>query len=88
LQAIDPDDLSAHYNLASLYRKLGEKQKAAEQAALFNDKKDDPLTAVPALQFLRTHPDVSNESVPFHVHSDIEPEKTDQPVLPAPGTQG
>ena len=88
LQGIDPDDLSAHYNLASLYRKLGEKQKAAEQAALFNDKKDDPMTAVPALEYLRHHPDVSNESVPFHVHSDIAPEKTDTPVLPAPGTQG
>jgi Flp pilus assembly protein TadD len=88
LQAIDPDDLSAHYNLASLYRKLGEKQKAAEQAALFNDKKDDPLTVIPALEFLRSHPDVSNESVPFHIHSDIEPLKTDKPTPPPPGTQG
>jgi Flp pilus assembly protein TadD len=88
LQAIDPDDLSAHYNLASLYRKLGEKQKAAEQAALFNDKKDDPLTVIPALEFLRSHPDVSNESVPFHVHSDIAPPDTAKPTPPPPGTQG
>jgi len=29
LQAIDPDDLAAHYQLAILYRRLGEKDKAA-----------------------------------------------------------
>ena len=29
LQAIDPDDLAAHYQLAILYRRLGEKEKAA-----------------------------------------------------------
>jgi tetratricopeptide (TPR) repeat protein len=33
LQAIDPDDLAAHYNLAVLYRRMGMKDKAAEQAA-------------------------------------------------------
>ena len=34
LQAIDPDDVAAHYNLAILYRRMGMKEKAAEQAAL------------------------------------------------------
>ena len=33
LQAIDPDDLAAHYNLAVIYRRMGMKEKAAEQAA-------------------------------------------------------
>ena len=42
LQAIDPDDLAAHYNLAVLYRRLGLKDKAAEQAALFATKQVDP----------------------------------------------
>jgi len=88
VQAIDPDDLAAHYNLARLYRKLGEKQKAEEQAALFKDKQDDPLTVIPALQFLRTHPAVSNESVPFHVHSDVAPLDTAKPTPPPAGTQG
>ena len=88
LQQIDPDDLAAHYQLAIIYRRLGEKQKAAEQAAFFADKKDDPLAAVPALDFLRKHPEVSNESVPFHVHSDIAPLDDAKPVLPPAGTQG
>ena len=42
LQAIDPDDLAAHYNLAVLYRRMGLKKEAAEQAALFATKEVDP----------------------------------------------
>ena len=41
----DPDDLAAHYNLAILYRRLGLKEKAAEQAASFADQKDDPTAS-------------------------------------------
>ena len=32
LQAIDPDDLAAHYNLAILYRRKGMKQQATDEA--------------------------------------------------------
>ncbi len=39
LQEIDPDDLAAHYNLAVIYRRLGMKEKAAEQAAFFATKR-------------------------------------------------
>ena len=46
LQAIDPDDLAAHYQLAIIYRRPGDKQKAAIEAAKFADQKDDP-TAQP-----------------------------------------
>jgi Flp pilus assembly protein TadD len=88
LQAIDPDDLAAHYNLAIIYRRLGEKQKASEEAARFSDEKDDPLSNTAALEYLRSHPDVSNESIPFHVHSDVTPEDAKHPVLPPPGTGG
>jgi tetratricopeptide (TPR) repeat protein len=35
LQAIDPDNLAAHYNLAILYRRIGMKQQAAQEAALY-----------------------------------------------------
>ena len=34
LRDVRPDDLAAHYNLAVLYRRMGLKDKAAEQAAL------------------------------------------------------
>jgi tetratricopeptide (TPR) repeat protein len=73
VQQIDPDDLSAHYNLAILYRRLGMKDKAAEQSARFADEKDDPMANTATLEYLRAHPEVSSESVPWHLHSDVEP---------------
>jgi len=68
LQLVDPDDLAAHYNLAILYRRLGQKDKASFEAARFADQKDDPTAAVYALEFLRKHPEVANESVVWHAH--------------------
>ncbi len=70
LQTIDPDDLSAHYNLMLIYRRLGLKKQAAEQAAYFVDRKDDPGAAANAHDFLKNHKEISSESVPWHVHSD------------------
>ncbi|WP_239461248.1 tetratricopeptide repeat protein [Occallatibacter savannae] len=68
LQAIDPDDLAAHYQLAILYRRLGEKDKAAVESAKFADQKDDPTASTYALMFLRKHPEVASESVTWHTH--------------------
>jgi tetratricopeptide (TPR) repeat protein len=68
LQAIDPDDLAAHYSLAIIYRRLGEKQKAAIESAKFADQKDDPTASQYALEFLRKHPEVAAESVVWHTH--------------------
>ena len=76
LQGIDPDDLAAHYNLMLIYRRLGMKEKSAEQAAYFSDKKDDPGANAFALEFLRANPQISNESVPWHIHSDLSRQKT------------
>ncbi len=73
LQAIDPDDLAAHYNLAILYRRKGMKAKAAEQAALYATKRIDPAAPTYSLDFLRKHPEISTESVPWHMHTDLEP---------------
>jgi tetratricopeptide (TPR) repeat protein len=68
VQAIDPDDLAAHYNLAILYRRLGMKEKASGEAAYFADQKDDPTASVYALEYLRNHHELAQESVPWHVH--------------------
>ncbi len=73
LQAIDPDDLAAHYNLSILDRRMGEKQKAAEQANLFAIKQIDPGAPTYSLDFLRTHPELSIESVPWHIHKEQPP---------------
>jgi tetratricopeptide (TPR) repeat protein len=68
LQAVDPDDLAAHYQLAILYRRLGDKEKAAMESAKFADQKDDPTASTYALEFLRKHPEVASESVVWHTH--------------------
>jgi tetratricopeptide (TPR) repeat protein len=72
VQVIDPDDLSAHYNLSILYRRLGMKAEAAVEAAKFADQKDDPTANTFALEYLRKHSEIAAESVPWHVHSDID----------------
>jgi Flp pilus assembly protein TadD len=76
LQSIDPDDLSAHYILSIVYRRLGMKEAAAREAATFADEKDDPSANTYALDYLRAHPELTSESVPWHLHRQaaIEPE--------------
>ena len=71
LQGIDPDDLAAHYNLSILYRRLGMRDKATREAAAFADQKDDPTASTYALEYLRNHNELANESVPWHAH-DLE----------------
>lgn len=65
---IDPEDLGAHYNLMLIYRKLGRHDDAKREAKIFADLKDDPGALSIANQFLRKHPEMSNESVYWHVH--------------------
>jgi len=72
LQKIDPDDLTAHYNLSILYRRMGMPKQAAEQQAKFVDKKVDPGAPTYSLNFLRAHQEISTESIPWHMHSDLE----------------
>ena len=69
---IDPEDLGAHYNLMLLSRKLGMKQEAKREGAIFAELKDDPSALPLANMFLRKHPEMSNESVFWHIH-DLAP---------------
>ena len=90
LQAIDPDDLAAHYSLAIIYRRLGEKEKSAIESAKFADQKDDPTASEYALQFLRKHPEVASESVVWHTHDltgdkPKEPQKIEYKYIPGAG---
>ena len=71
LQAIDPDDLAAHYNLAILYRRKGMKHEAEVEASLYTIKRIDPGAPTYSLEYLRKHPEISTESVPWHVHSNV-----------------
>ncbi len=72
LQAIDPDDLAAHYNLSILYFREGMKKEAAEQAKLYVIKRVDPSAPTYSLDYLRKHPEISIESIPWHLHTDLK----------------
>lgn len=65
---IDPEDLGAHYNLMLVFRKLGMTEEARKQGKIFAELKDDPSATPLANSFLRKHPEMSNESVFWHVH--------------------
>jgi tetratricopeptide (TPR) repeat protein len=71
VQQIDPDDLTAHYNLSIIYRRMEMDQKASEEQAQFITKKFDPGAPTYSFDFLRQHPEISIESIPQHVHSDL-----------------
>jgi Flp pilus assembly protein TadD len=84
LQAIDPDDLAAHYNLAILYRRKGMKKQAEQEAALYSIKRIDPGAPTYSLDYLRKHPEISNESVPWHLHTDMQNITSTSKTAPAP----
>jgi hypothetical protein len=48
------------------------KAEAAKQAALYATKRIDPAAPTYSLDYLRKHPETSTESVPWHMHSDME----------------
>ena len=83
LQTIEPDDVAAHYNLSLIYARLGMDDKATEQATLFADKKADPNAPTYSLDFLRAHPEVSTESVPWHMHKDLSLDLAGNSAQPA-----
>ena len=71
LERIDPDDVTAHYNLSILYRRAGRKDEAADEQAMFVDEEVDPGAPTYSLNYLRLHPEISTESVLWHVHTDL-----------------
>jgi tetratricopeptide (TPR) repeat protein len=87
LQAIDPDDVAAHYNLSILYGRMGMEEKAAAQAVFFANKKADPGAPTYSLDFLLKHPEIQTESVPWHVHANLEQEVAGETPR-APKTSG
>ena len=49
---------------------MGLKDKAKDEAAKFATKQLDPGAPTYSLEFLRKHPEISTESVPWHMHTD------------------
>ena len=69
-QAIDPDDLTAHRWLATVYQKLGMNTEAARETALTSMEKEDPVAGWDVQRFWQQHPEIAREVLPYHVHSD------------------
>lgn len=67
--AIDPEDVSSHYNLIVIYQKLGMTAEARKETAIFRDLKEDPTVTPLASDFLQRNPSIALESLPFHIHS-------------------
>jgi len=65
---IDPEDTGAHYNMMIIYQKLGMREEAKREAAIFKDLKDDPQVTSLASGFLQENWYIGNESLPFHTH--------------------
>ena len=80
-----PMMLAAHYILSIVYRRLGMKDKAAHEAAMFADQKDDPMASTFALEFLRKHPEIASGGVPWHTHSDVGTTPAGRERCRAPG---
>jgi tetratricopeptide (TPR) repeat protein len=78
--SIDPEDLTAHYNLMRVYRAQGDSKNAALQEAAYRKYKDDETSRAIAADLRRTDPWVNRESQPIHVHSEAVP----PPAEPAP----
>jgi tetratricopeptide (TPR) repeat protein len=76
VQSIDPDDLSAHYVLSIVYRRLGLLDLSQQQAAIFADQKDDPTASTYAFEFLSKHTEIANEGIVWHTH------ELDMPLKP------
>ncbi len=78
---IDPEDLSAHYNLIVIYQKLGMRDEAKKVAIIFRDLKDDPGATSLASTFLQKNRSIAIESLPFHQHElvlfDAKKQKSD-----------
>ena len=69
LQAIDPDDVAAHYNLAILYRRKGMKAEAAEQAALVCHQENRPRGSNLFTRFsAQASRDIDRERALAHAH--------------------
>ena len=79
--AIDPEDVSAHYNMMLISQKLGDRETARKEAKIFQDLKDDPQVTSLASNFLLANENIGNESLPFHAHElkpfSAEAQKTD-----------
>ena len=71
--AIDPEDLSAHYNAMLCFKALGRKTEGLVEEKWYRYHKEDETAGALMAQFRRDHPFANRESLPIHVHDDAAP---------------
>ena len=74
LHSINPDDITANNYLSYIYAKLGMKEKATEQARLFEERKEDVGTEPVAQAYWSRNPGITEELAPYHVHASPAPQ--------------
>ena len=77
---IDPEDLSAHYNLMRVYRALGDRERAASHEASYRRYKEDETARALAADYRRADPWANRESLPIHLHEEAEPPAAQPPA--------
>jgi tetratricopeptide (TPR) repeat protein len=70
---IDPEDLTANYNLMLCYRGANDPKKAEYHQKLYLRFKADETTTFIAGPYLRSNPEDNNESLTIHEHGDAAP---------------
>ncbi|MGH9368688.1 MAG: tetratricopeptide repeat protein, partial [Thermoanaerobaculia bacterium] len=78
--AIDPEDLTAHYNLMRVYRAQGNREKADIHEASYRRYKEDETGRALAGDLRRRDPWANRESLPIHVHAEAEPPPAEAPA--------
>ncbi len=78
--AIDPEDLSAHYNAMLCYKAIGRKNEGAIEERWFKYHKDDETATALMAAFRRDHPFANRESLPIHVHDETASVPAHAPV--------
>jgi len=65
---VDPDDLSAHFNLMRCYRSMRRLGSARKEEAIYQTLKEDSLPSVITNRYVQDHPDIERESQANHEH--------------------
>jgi tetratricopeptide (TPR) repeat protein len=68
---VDPEDLTAHYNLMLCYRALGDAEKEKREEALYTRFKADEASQATTGDYRRLNPEDNLERQPIHEHAGI-----------------
>jgi Flp pilus assembly protein TadD len=76
---IDPEDVTAHYNLMRVYRVIGNTERAAFHEAAYRKHKEDETGRAVAADYRLNDPWDNRESLPIHVHAEADPPPAEPP---------